>query len=195
MPWLFEGNRGNDLRQRLASRDETDFWPRWQNAWLAGFAGKQKLQLMVDAPGRNGRNLDMQVVIDTTDIGVEVGLPDREPPTERFWSGDDADKISQRWMQQTNSSETISPTSLSLSQVFPRCRMFSQRHDLVKAAFGQSRITWQVNTETGESSEADVKFFPYGRFLNTTTPKGAPLSGVVLPGHLRGSPLFVLKRP
>jgi len=82
---LFEGNRGIDLRQRLASRGDIEFLAAMAECiacWF--FAGKQKLQFLADAPGRNGRNLDMQVIIDGPDVGVEVKAPYREPPTNGF---------------------------------------------------------------------------------------------------------------
>jgi len=155
-------------------------------------AGKQKLKLLVDAPGRNGRNLDMQIIIESIDVGVEVKAPYREPPTERFWSGDDADKISQALDAANKQFRDDQPNILVVVPSLRR-RMFSQRHDLVKAAFGQSKITWPVNTETGESSEAEVKFFPDGRFLNTATRKGTLLKADGFPAYRRISAVVCLE--
>jgi hypothetical protein len=71
--------------------------------------------------------------------------------------------------------------------------MFSHRHDLVKAVFGQSKITWQVNTQTGETGPTQVKFFPDGRFLNVTTPRGRPLKADGFPAYRRVSVVLCIE--
>lgn len=99
---MFEGNRGNDLRGRLTSTDADDFRSAMAECLVCWFlAGKSKLPVDSEAPGRNGRALDMRLVTDQGEIGVEVKSPFRErpkpPPGKRgvFWSGDDADKIAE----------------------------------------------------------------------------------------------------
>jgi hypothetical protein len=70
---------------------------------------------------------------------------------------------------------------------------FSDRIDLLRAAFGESKITWEVNVATGEGGPAEVKFCPEGRFLNTTTPAGRPLKQDGLPAYRRISALACLE--
>ena len=74
-----------------------------------------------------------------------------------------------------------------------RLPCFSHRNGLVKAAFGQSKITWPVNTQTGEAGPTDVKFFPDGRFLNTERPGGKPLKPDGFPGYRRISVVICIE--
>ena len=172
---LFEA-RGDDLRQRLASTHEDDFRGAMAECMICWFlAGKQKLPLLADAPGRNGHNLDMQVIIAGQGVGVEVKAPFRELPKERFWWGDDSDKISEVMNTANKQFAKDCPNILALAPELRR-PCYSHRHDLIKAAFGESMITWPVNTQTGEGGPTEIKFFQNGRFLKSqkSKPDGFP---------------------
>ena len=182
---LFEGNRRRDLCSRLASQGQEEFLAaiaECMTCWL--LAGKHKLPLRGDAPGRKRRNLDMQVSIDGSEVGVEVKAPYREPPTERVWSGDDSDKISQVLDAANKQFRDDRPNILVIVPSLRR-PIYTHRQDLLKAAFGQSKITWRVNMETGETGPTEVRFFPDGRFLNTTTPRGGSLKADGFPAYRR----------
>lgn len=190
---LLEGARGNDLRRRLASRGEEEFLAAIAECMTCWFlAGKHRLPLLPEAPGRNGRNLDMQVIASGVAMGVEVKAPFRETPKERVWYGDDSDKISQAMDAANKQLTDDRPNILALVPQLRRT-MHSHRHDLLKGAFGQSKITWEINTQTGEAGSTEVKFFPDGRFLNTTKPKGGSLKPDGFPAYRRISAIICIE--
>jgi hypothetical protein len=189
---LFEGSRGQDLRRRLAGRGEEELLAaiaECMACWFLG--GRLKLPLWADAPGRDGRNLDMRVDA-CTDTGVEVKAPFRERPLSGAWNGDDSDKITQA-MDAANKQFTDDRPNILVLVPCLRLRMFTHRRDLLKGAFGQSKITWQINTHTGEAGPTEVKFFPDGRFLNTTTPKGRALKADGFPAYRRISAIVCIE--
>ena len=100
------------------------------------------------------------------------------------WSGDDADKIAQALESANKQFDDATPNILVIVPELRR-RMFSQRRDLLKAAFGQSKITWQINAATGENGPAEVELFPDGKFLNTQRPGGRLLKADGFPGYRR----------
>lgn len=188
---MFEGSRGNDLRCRLTSTDADDFRSAMAECLVCWFfAGKMKLPVDPEAAGRNSRTLDMRLVTDQGKIGVEVKSPFRElpkPPPGKHtvsWSGDDSDKIAQALESANKQFDDDTPNILAIVPQLRR-RMFSHRTDLLKAAFGHSKITWQINMATGETRPTDVEFFPDGKFLNTEGPGGKPLKPDGFPGYRR----------
>jgi len=144
------------------------------------------------APGRVEKNLDMRIVLDGRVVGVEVKAPFRERPKENVWHGDDSDKIG-RAMAAAN--RQFAEDSGNLLVVVPSLRrcLFTKRDDLIRAAFGESKITWQVNTQTGERGPTKVKFFPDGKFLNTERPGGVPLKPDGFPGYRRISAVVCIE--
>ena len=190
---FFSGHRGNDLRRRLASRGTEEFLAAMAECMTCWFlAGKHKFPLSSEAPGRNARNLDMRISFGTLDAGVEVKAPYREPPTERAWHGDDSDKIVQAMDAANKQFADDRPNILCL---VPRLRrtIYKRRSNLLRASFGQSKITWNVNFHTGQSGPTKVKFFPDGRFLNTRKPKGGPLKRDGLPAYRRISAIVCIE--
>jgi hypothetical protein len=180
---MLEGERGKEVRNRLASTDAECFRSAMAECMVCWFlAGRKELPLSPDAPGRNGRNLDMRIVVNAIDVGVEVKAPFREQSKERFWWGDDSDKIVVALKTANKQFAKDRPNILALIPCLRR-PCFSHRHDLVRAAFGQSKITWQVNTQTGEGGPTEVKFFPDGQFLNTERPGGKRLKPDGFPGY------------
>jgi len=147
---MFQGSRGKELQGRLTSTDTDDFRSALAECLVCWFlAGKMKFPLDPEAAGRNRRTLDMRLVMDDGDIGVEVKAPFRalpEPPPGKSticWSGDDTDKIEQA-LKSANKQFNDDTANILILVPQLRRRMFSQRRDLLKAAFGQSKITWQT---------------------------------------------------
>ena len=66
-----------------------------------------------------------------------------------------------------------------------RTRLFSNRHELVKAVYGEHKITIPINVHTGEAGATEVTFFPEGKFLNTMRPDGKQLKADGLPAFRR----------
>ena len=82
---MLEGERGKEVRSRLASTDAECFRSAMAECEVCWFlAGRKRLPLVADAPGRNGRNLDMRIVVNAVDVGVEVKAPFRERPKGAF---------------------------------------------------------------------------------------------------------------
>jgi hypothetical protein len=190
---LFEPPGGQDRRQRLASRDEEQFLGAIAECMTCWFlAGLHRLPLWPDPPGRNGRNLEMLVRAGGIEVGVEVKAPFRKPPQERVWSGDDSDKISQA-MNIANRQFADDRANVLVLVPHLRRPLFSRRLDLLKAAYGQSKIFWPIDTQTGESGPTEVMFFPDGRFLNSTTPKGQLLKPDGLPAYRRISAIVCIE--
>jgi len=190
---MFEGDRGKELRSRLASRDPEDFRSAMAECEACWFlAGRMRLPVDPVAPGRRGKNLDMRVVFGNGDFGVEVKAPHRERPLRGMWCGDDSDKISQAMEAANKQFDRQKPNLLCIVPTL-RSRMFSERRDLLKAAFGQSMITWQVNPRTAEYGPTHVEFQPDGKFLNTERPGGKPLKPDGFPGYRRISAVICIE--
>jgi len=190
---MFQGESGKNLRGRLTSRDADDFRAavaECQACWF--LAGKMKLRVAPSAPGREAKNLDLGLLLADVEVGVEVKAPYRETPTKGISYGDDSDKISQVMNSANRQFRDDQPNILVLVPDLPG-PLFNHRRDLLKGAFGQSKITWQVNTQTGEGGPTEVKFFPDGKFLNTTTPTGQPLKADGFPAYRRISAIVCLE--
>jgi hypothetical protein len=152
------------------------------------------MRLPVDptSPGQNGKNLDMQVVIAGQMVGVEVKAPFRERPKEHFWYGDDSDKIAQATKSANEQFRDDRPNLLCLVPSL-RSRMFAQRHDLLRAAYGQSVITWKPDFVGGEHEPPHAQFRPDGKFLNTRLPKGGLLKEDGFPRYRRISAIVCIE--
>jgi hypothetical protein len=188
---MFQGERGNDLRSRLRGADQDGFRSAMAECEVCWFlAGRMRLPVCATAPGRGKHNLDMELRLPGRVIGVEVKAPFRErpqpPPGKHVvvWSGDDADKIAQ-CLEAAN--RQFTDETANILAILPRLRraMCSHRRDLVKAAYGESKITFAVNTQTGEGGPVETKFFPEGKFLNPNRPGGGLLKRDGLPAYRR----------
>jgi len=193
------GGKGRELLGRLRGLDNGGFrsaMAECMTCWF--FAGKMGLSVEPYAPGRGGKKLDMRLLVDGNWIGVEVKSPFRErpkPPPGKStitWCGDDADKIKQ-CMEDAN--KQFCDDRPNLLVIVPELRMhvFSHRRDVVKAAYGQSKITFWVDTQTGESGPVEVKLFQDGKFLNKSRPNGKPLKPDGLPAYRRISAILCLE--
>jgi len=157
--------------------------------WL--LSGRFRLPVHAYAPGRKKKKLDMSTVMDGQDVGIEVKAPYREPP-RRFWMGDDAHLLRQ-CLDSANKqfSSEVANVLVIVPQV--RTRVFSDRDQLVTALYGQERITFFVNTETGAASEETIEFSPEGRLLRRRLPSGRPVKPSGEPGYTRVSAVIVVE--
>jgi len=192
---MFEGEKGKDIRSRLTGTDDDNFRSAMAECLVCWFlAGRMKLNIDPFAPGRNGRNLEMVIKLAEGDIGVEVKAPFRETP-EGAWSGDDADKI-EKALEVAN--RQFSDQDRNMLFIVPRLRIpvYSHRRDLIRAAYGQEKITMPLNTETGEAAGSiSTEFFQDGKFLNTTKPGsgGKPIKPDGLPAYRRISAIICIE--
>jgi hypothetical protein len=190
---MFEGDRGNDVRERLTGKSSDGFRSAIAECEACWFlAGRMRLPLDPNTPGRDGRKLDMQILVDGQDVGVEVKAPFRAPPSERFSLGDNSDKIADAIKSAYEQFDGGRPNLLFLVPYlqFP---MFSQRHHLLRAAYGESMLTWNVNLETGEGGSAWEEFHPNGKFLNTRLPRGGSLKPDGFPRYRRVSAILCIE--
>jgi hypothetical protein len=176
---MLEGERGKDIRGRLTSKDSGDFRSAMSECEVCWFlAGRMRFPLDPVAPGRNGNILDMKFLLNDQEVGVEVKAPYSEQPSQQFVVGDESHKIMEAMKSANNQFSDEQPNLLCL--VPSLCRpMFSHRHDLLRAAYGQSKLFFSVNLETDEDIPPWTEFCPDGKFLNTKLPKkmGSPPTG------------------
>jgi len=196
---MFEGEKGKDLHGRLRGTDPDGFRSAMAECLTCWFlAGRMRFPLDVFASGRDGKNLDMRLVLPEGDIGIEVKAPFREAPRPKpgenvaVWSGDDADKVTQCLKAANKQFSDDKPNILA---IIPRLRIpiFSHRHDLVKAAYGQTKITFKVDTRTGQGGPPELRFFPDGKFLSTRLPNDRPLKKDRLPAYRRISAILCIE--
>jgi hypothetical protein len=71
--------------------------------------------------------------------------------------------------------------------IVPRLRlpMYGSRRDLIKAAYGESVIAFDVNPEAGRLENHRWVFAQRGKFLNTKLPGGRPIKPDGLPAYRR----------
>lgn len=181
---MFEGDRGKDLRARLTSPDDDDcraaFAECMTGWWLAGF---MKFKIDSLAAGRGLKNLDFRLMSTSGEIGVEVKAPFRQRVGD-FWWGGDSDKIVQCMEQANKQFDKDAPNILVLVPAL-RTSICSNRRDLVKAAYGESVITFLVDTRTGKGGDPRLEFSPHGKFLNPKLPDGRLLKRDGLPAYRR----------
>lgn len=189
---MFCGDKGTDLYSRLRGKDAANFRSAMSECaacWL--LAARLRFPVAPVASGRNGRNLDLQCTINERNVGVEVKAPYRERATGVSF-GDDSDLIMAAMDQANKQFRDDCP---NLLVIVPRLRnqLFSRRRELLIAAFGQSRIVWDVDVRTGTGGPADLAFFPDGKFLNTQRPGGGSIKRDGLPAFRRISAVLVME--
>ncbi len=196
---MFEGTKGDDLRARLTSIDDANFrsaMSECEACWL--LAGLMKLPVDPYAQGRGHKNLEMRIMLPEGDINVEVKAPFRElphpPPGKHVftWEGDDSDKVAQCLVAANKQFGDGTPNILVVVPIL-RTRMFSNRDDLIRAAYGQTKVTFQVNPRARSFGAAESRFFPEGKFLETMKPGGRPLKPDGLPAHRRISAILCIE--
>lgn len=190
---MFKGDKGKDLYARLRGKDEDCFRSAMSECLACWFwAARMRMPVNPNAPGRNGKNLEMGVMVNESEVGVEVKAPQRDRVLNGVSFGDDSDIIAELM---NNASKKFEESRSNLLLLVPRlrCQLFTQRRDLLKAAFGESKITWPVNMETGEGGPTEMVFFPEGKFLKTQRPGGRNLKHDGLPGNRRISAILVIE--
>lgn len=197
---MFEGTEGQDLRARLTSVDDANFrsgMSECETCWF--LAGRMKLPVDPGAPGRDSKNLEMQILLADQIVGVEVKAPFRETPrtppgrARLVPAGEDSDKIERCLKAANKQFSKGGPNVLVIVPSLPR-PLFTRRRPLLHAAYGQSKLTWQVNTRTGEAAgPLTTQFFPEGKFLETKLPGGRSLKPDGFPAYRRVSALLCIE--
>ena len=97
---MFTGEKGKDLLARLRGINDDGFRSAMAECMTCWFlSGRMKLPVNACAPGRAAKNLEMRIVVEAAEIGVEVKAPFREAPkpppgkSTVCWVGDDAAKV------------------------------------------------------------------------------------------------------
>ncbi|MBI2841719.1 MAG: hypothetical protein HYX75_25675 [Acidobacteria bacterium] len=196
---MLNGDRGADLRGRLRGADSNQFrsaMAECMSCWL--LSNQMHLLLNPDEPGRGGKKLDMRVCINEAWVGVEVKAPFREhpkPPKGKStvtWCGDDSDKIAECLKAANKQFRDDGPNLLVIVPTL-RLMLFSRRHDVVCAAYGENRICIPVDPLRGQVGPTEVKFSPNGKFLNPTGPNERPLKLDGLPAYRRISAILCIE--
>lgn len=184
---LFEGGRGADLHGRLTSPNDDDFRSAMSECMACWYlAGKLKLRISPSAPGRDGRELDLGVELPDGSAGVEVKAPYRPLPEEQVHWGDDSDLLKQ-CMDTANKQFTDEcPNILFLVPYLRNRSLLEWRFPLIKAFYGQEKMTFAVDTRTGSAvGPVENKFFPDGKFLSRERPGGGLLKPDGAPAFTR----------
>lgn len=97
--------------------------------------------------------------------------------------GDDSDKITQVIK---DANKQFDDKQANILFLIPDLRFpaFMRRDELIKAAFGESKITGSFNPQTETIGPVEVKFFAEGKFLNTKYSTNKQ-SGYLLPSYRR----------
>ena len=189
---LFKGARGADLRARLTSVDNDGFrsaMAECETCWF--LAGKMKLTVLPSLAGRGSRCLDLGIRLPEGEAGVEVKAPFREapkpPPGEVCvtWCGDDADVL-QQCMDTAN--KQFSDCRPNILVIVPNLRtpLYDARHQLIRAFYGEEKITKLIDTRTGGPvGPTKMEFFPEGKFLGIKRPGGRLIKPNGMPGFTR----------
>jgi len=183
---MFEGHRGAELRGRLTSASDDDFRSAMAECMACWFlAGKLKLPVCASMAGRSGHKLDLGVELSEGMTGVEVKAPYRELP-EGAWHGDDSDAL-QQCMDTANRQFTDDcPNILFLVPYLRNRSLLEWRLPLVKAFYGQEKLTFTVDIRTGSAvGPVQNRFFPDGKFLSREKPGGGLLKPDGAPAFTR----------
>lgn len=192
---LFEGERGKELRGRLTSANDDDFRSAMAECMACWFlAGKLKLPVSPSSPGRDGRELDLGVELPDGSAGVEVKAPYRPLPEEQVHWGDDSDLLKQ-CMDTANKQFTDEcPNILFLVPYLRNRSLLEWRFPLIKAFYGQEKLTFTVDTRTGSAvGPVENRFFPDGKFLSRERPRGRLLKPDGSPAFTRISAVMCVQ--
>lgn len=192
---FFTGSKAADLCARLASRSPADFRSAMAECMACWFlAGRLRLPVGGDAPGRGAKMLDMRTVIDRQDVGVEVKAPHRErPPEGQAWCGHDGDLIEKSLDTANKQFADDVPNILVLAPQL-RTPVSTFRVQLVSALYGEEKITCPIDTRTGgPAGPVTTKFFPEGKLLRRRQPNGALIKPTGFPGFTRVSVVVVIE--
>lgn len=163
---LFDGEHSVDLRARLTSSDDGNFFSAISECFTAWYlAGRRRLRLRPRPAGRGKRCLEFSINCDGGDINVEVKAPYR-PLTEEFFWGDDSDVL-EGALKEAN--KQFAKGQRNLLVVHPRVRLsiFPEfcRTPIERAFIGEEVIRVPL-TATGAPAGAGYPAFSQnGRLL------------------------------
>ncbi len=165
---FFEGEKGKDLRGRLASREASDFRSAIAECMACWFlASELHLSVAPDAEGKERRVLDMSIVMDTQEsIGVEVKAPYRECKRDKSaYDGHDGERIAEA-LRAANDQFPKDGSNLLVLVPELRRSVCTLRVQLISPLYGQECITIPFDTRTGSAAgPIGSEFRPDGKFL------------------------------
>lgn len=189
---MFEGERDRDLRARLTGTDDNNFRSAMAECEVCWFlANRMGLKVEQKASGISAKKLDMKILLEKGEIGVEVKAPFRQPP-QGIYCGDDADKIADSLNAANKQFNHDIPNILVIVPTLKK-QLFISRRELIKAAYGEDKITFLDNTQTGKDGQIEYKFSPEGKFFNTQRPGGQPLKQDGFPAYRRVSSILCIE--
>ena len=195
---MFDSTKGKDLLRRLRSNKRDQFRPALAECMVCWFlAGRMRLSINTCAPGRGNRMLEMKIVSETGDTGVEVKAPFEELPElpseqSSFSHVNEAQKLVACMDAANKQFDNATPNLLVIVPSLGSS-VVQMRNDIVGAAYGESKITTPFNPETGSLGDVNIDFFPEGRFLETMRTCGKPLKPDGLPAYRRISAILCIE--
>jgi hypothetical protein len=172
---LFDGNRGNDMRARLTDRNPGNFRSALAECLACWFLRCHLgLHVEPDTAGRGAKNCDMHLRLDDLSVGVEVKAPFRaRSPNGEGWCGGEDDKLSEAINAANKQMDDRCPNLLVLVPDL-RTSICEARTDLLRAAFGVTYGTLDVDPITHQTGPFRLEFDAAGRFLRPQKPGGLP---------------------
>ena len=192
---FFESSGGSDLKKRLIGVDDDGFRSAMAECMACWFlAGKHGFVVTPYPAGRSGKNLDMSVNLASQDVQVEVKAPYRERPTgDTVWHGEDSDAIA-NCLEAANKQFSDNRTNILVIAPELRLDLYDCRFQLIKACFGQEKITVPINKRTGgPAGPVGTEFFPDGKFLNPYRPDGKYIKPDGRPAFTRVSAVITIE--
>jgi len=190
---IFSGAEGNDLCAKLRGIDEEGFRAAMAECMACWFlAGKHRLRVTPNPPGRNNCVLDLYVQTPNETVFAEVKAPYRERP-EDGWRGDDADILAQRLADANKQFEEGNKNLLILVPTL-RWNLFAFRDQLIKALFGHWVLSVPVDLKVpGSIHEVRSEFVHDGKLVSRFRKNGQPLKADGGPAHRRISAVLCIE--
>lgn len=191
---FFEEPKGSDLRGRLESREHSDFRSAIAECMTCWFiASKLHFPVYPDAKGRGQKVLDMRIVADQQDIGVEVKAPYTAPEQGKTVWGHDGLHLAAAMTAANKQFDKGVPNLLVLAPQLRR-PVYSLREQLTTAVYGEMKLTMPYDMSRGcAAGPIEMEFSREGKLLQRRKPNGKTVKPDGMPGFTRISAVLVIE--
>jgi len=179
---LFQSVESNDIKRRLESRDNKQFFPALSHCKASFFFSDMcGFNVKPTPPSRrDDRNLDLKIIYNDIEYFVEVKTPIKSIDWDSIsakngirtlsWVGDDSDELQEGIRRACRQFDNTKPNILFLDTSYLRAPI--DKYLCLKAFIGQQAVTFIRNEETGEMIEQDSVFLANGISVNPKNSKG-----------------------
>ena len=179
---LFQSVEGKDIKRRLESRDNKQFFPALSHCKASFFFSDMCGFNVTSTPPsrREKRNLDLKIIYNDIEYFVEVKTPIKSIDWDSIsakngirtlsWVGDDSDELQEGIRRACRQFDNTKRNILFLDTSYLRAPI--DEYLCLKAFIGQQAVTFKHNEETGEMIEQDSVFLANGISVNPKNSKG-----------------------